>query len=135
MAAAPRRGSIRFGVFELDPASGELLKRGVRLRLTDKPYQLLMALLERPGETITRKELQERLWPEGTFVEFENGLNNAVSRLREALGDTAESPRFIETLPRRGYRFVAPLEPAVADVPAPVVAAGTAPRRRRHPQP
>jgi TolB-like protein/DNA-binding winged helix-turn-helix (wHTH) protein/tetratricopeptide (TPR) repeat protein len=123
MTAGPRRGPIRFGVFELDPASGELSKRGVRIRLTDKPYQLLMALLERPGETLTRKELQERLWPDGTFVEFENGLNNAVSRLREALGDTAESPRFIETLPRRGYRFVAPLEPAASDVPAPVLAA------------
>jgi TolB-like protein/DNA-binding winged helix-turn-helix (wHTH) protein/tetratricopeptide (TPR) repeat protein len=121
MPAGPGRGPIRFGVFELDPASGELSKRGKRIRLQDKPCQLLTALVERPGETITRKELQERLWPRGTFVEFENGLNNAVSRLREALGDTAESPRFIETLPRRGYRFVAPLEPAVADVPAPVV--------------
>src|SRR6185503_20306663 len=106
------RGSIRFGAFELDPTSGELLKRGVRFRLRDKPLQVLLALLERPGETVTRKELQERLWPGGTFVEFENGLNNAVSRLRDALGDSADNPRYIETLPRRGYRFIAPLEPS-----------------------
>jgi TolB-like protein/DNA-binding winged helix-turn-helix (wHTH) protein/Flp pilus assembly protein TadD len=118
MNASARSGLLRFGAFELDPASGELLKRGVRIRLHDKPYQLLMALLERPGETITRKELQERLWPGDTFVEFENGLNNAVSRLRDALGDSAESPRFIETLPRRGYRFIAPVEQTAADLPA-----------------
>jgi TolB-like protein/DNA-binding winged helix-turn-helix (wHTH) protein/tetratricopeptide (TPR) repeat protein len=120
MADSAPRGSIRFGAFELDPTSGELLKRGVRLRLRDKPLQVLLALLERPGETVTRKELQDRLWHGDTFVEFENGLNNAVSRLREALGDSADSPRYIETLPRRGYRFVAPIEstaPPVAEIP------------------
>src|SRR4029077_190425 len=85
---------------------GELRKQGIRIKLHEKPFQVLLALLEHPGEVVTRKELHERLWPQDTFVEFENGLNNAISRLREALGDTAESPRFIETVPRRGYRFL-----------------------------
>jgi TolB-like protein/DNA-binding winged helix-turn-helix (wHTH) protein/Flp pilus assembly protein TadD len=131
MPDSQHRPRIRFGAFELDPASGELLKRGVRVRVHDKPLQLLMALLERPGETISRKELQDRLWPGGTFVEFENGINNAVSRLREILGDSAEHPRYIETLPRRGYRFTAPVESVAAPdlsssppapAPAPVAA-------------
>ena len=115
MSDSTPRGSIRFGAFELDPTSGELLKRGIRFRLRDKPLQVLLALLERPGETLTRQELQHRLWPGDTFVEFENGLNNAVSRLRDALGDSADSPRYIETLPRRGYRFIAPLEHTAPD--------------------
>jgi len=115
MPASARRGSVRFGVFELDPASGELLKRGVRLRLRDKPLQVLLALLERPGKVVTRKELQDRLWADGTFVEFENGLNNAMSRLRDALGDSADTPRYIETVPRHGYRFIAAIEPPAAD--------------------
>jgi DNA-binding winged helix-turn-helix (wHTH) protein len=115
------RRPVRFGVFELDPASGELLKRGVRLRLRDKPLQVLLALVERPGEVITRHALQQRLWPDGTFVEFENGLNNAMSRLRDVLGDAADTPRYIETIPRRGYRFIAPLEPAPAPAPEPVL--------------
>jgi TolB-like protein/DNA-binding winged helix-turn-helix (wHTH) protein/tetratricopeptide (TPR) repeat protein len=121
MHESPPRARIRFGAFELDPAAGELSERGIRIRLHDKPYQLLLALLERPGETVTRKALQERLWPGGTFVEFENGINNAVSRLRDALGDSAERPRFIETVPRRGYRFAAPVELAAADAPSAVV--------------
>jgi len=110
MPASTPLGAVRFGAFELDPASGELRKRGVLIRLRDRPLQVLLALLERPGVVITRKELQERLWPDGTFVEFENGINNAISRLREALGDSADTPRYIETLPRRGYRFLAPVE-------------------------
>ena len=126
MSDSTPRGSIRFGAFELDPTSGELLKRGVRFRLRDKPLQVLLALLERPGETVTRQELQHRLWPGDTFVEFENGLNNAVSRLRDALGDSADTPRYIETLPRRGYRFIAPLEPAAPGV-ADTVAAQPSP--------
>jgi TolB-like protein/DNA-binding winged helix-turn-helix (wHTH) protein/Tfp pilus assembly protein PilF len=104
---------IRFGAFELDREAGELRKHGVRLKLHDKPLQVLLALLERPSQLVTRKELQERLWPQDTFVEFENGLNNAISRLREVLGDTAESPRFIETVPRRGYRFLPEVSRAV----------------------
>jgi len=97
---------VRFGTFEVNLATGELRKQGTRIKLHEKPFQLLLALIEHPGEVVTRKELQERLWPQDTFVEFENGLNNAISRLREALGDIAETPRFIETLPRRGYRFL-----------------------------
>jgi len=110
MSASPGRTRLRFGVFEVDPASGDVWKHGVHIKLHDKPFQVLQALLERPGEIVTRKELQERLWPGDTFVEFENGLNNAISRLRETLSDSADSPRFIETVPRRGYRFIAPVE-------------------------
>jgi TolB-like protein/DNA-binding winged helix-turn-helix (wHTH) protein len=99
--------AVRFGSFEVNPLTGELRKQGIRIKLHEKPFQVLLALIEHSGEVVTRKQLQDRLWPQDTFVEFENGLNNAMSRLREALGDTAETPRFIETLPRRGYRFLA----------------------------
>lgn len=105
-------------MFEVNPSSGELRKQGIRIKLHEKPLQVLLALLERSGEVVTRKELQERLWPQDTFVEFENGLNNAISRLREALGDAAESPRFIETVPRHGYRFLPEVSSAVASSPA-----------------
>ena len=105
-----RANSIRFGVFELDPSSGELLKSGVRVRLQEQPLQVLKALLERPGEIVTREELQQLLWPDGTFVDFDDGLSTAVRKIRTALGDSATNPRFVETLPKRGYRFVAPVE-------------------------
>jgi DNA-binding winged helix-turn-helix (wHTH) protein/tetratricopeptide (TPR) repeat protein len=105
---------IRFGVFDVDRQSGELRKQGVRVRLRDQAFQVLLLLLERPGEVVTRGELQSRLWLANTFVDFDRGLNKAVNRLREALGDSAESPRFIETLPKRGYRFIAPVEAGVA---------------------
>jgi TolB-like protein/DNA-binding winged helix-turn-helix (wHTH) protein/Tfp pilus assembly protein PilF len=105
--------AVRFGSFEVNPRTGELRKQGIRIKLHEKPFQVLLALIEHPGEVVTRKELQERLWPGDTFVEFENGLNNAISRLREALGDTAESPRFIETVPRHGYRFLPEVSPAM----------------------
>jgi DNA-binding winged helix-turn-helix (wHTH) protein len=101
---------IRFGVFEVDRQSGELRKQGVRVRLRDQAFQVLLLLLERPAEVVTREELQRRLWPADTFVDFDRGLNKAVNRLREGLGDSAESPRFVETLPKRGYRFIAPVE-------------------------
>jgi DNA-binding winged helix-turn-helix (wHTH) protein len=101
---------IRFGVFEVDRQSGELRKQGVKVRLRDQAFQVLLLLLERPAEVITREELQRRLWPADTFVDFDRGLNKAVNRLRETLGDSAESPRFIETLPKRGYRFIASVE-------------------------
>ena len=101
---------FRFGVFEIGPGPDDVRKRGIHIKLHEKPLQVLHALLEHPGEVVSRQELQRRLWPADTFVEFDNGLNNAISRLREALGDSAGSPRFIETVPRRGYRFVAPVD-------------------------
>ena len=97
---------IRFGVFEVDPRSGELRKKGFRVKLQDQPLQILLAVLEKPGEVVTREDLRAKLWPADTFVDFDHGLNAAVKRLRDALGDTAENPRYIETLPRRGYRFI-----------------------------
>ena len=99
---------VRFGVYELDLLSGELRKSGARLSLQHQPLQLLSVLLDRPGELVTREELRKRLWPDDTFVDFEHGLNAAVRRLRDTLGDSADSPRFVETVPRRGYRFIAP---------------------------
>ena len=100
----------RCGVFEIDLKAFELRKHGLRLKLSEQPFQILAILLERPGEIVTREELRERLWPGDTFVDFDHGLNNAVMRLREVLGDSSDRPRFIETLPRRGYRFIAPTE-------------------------
>jgi len=109
------RAAYRFGRFELDVRSRELRKDGVRFRLQDQPFEVLSMLLERPGEVLTRDELRQRLWPEGTFVDFEHGLNAAVKRLRGAIGDDADNPRFIETLHRRGYRFVGAVEPLFDD--------------------
>jgi cholera toxin transcriptional activator len=100
----------RFGVFEADASTGELRRQGLRVKLHAQPLQLLFLLLERPGELLTREEICQELWPDGTFVDYEHGVNSAVNRIREALGDKASSPRFIETLARRGYRFVAPVE-------------------------
>ena len=102
----PSRGTVRFGVFEVDLRAGELRKQGVRIKLQEQPFQILRILLEHPGEVVTREQLQKRIWPADTFVDFDHGLNNAVKRLRESLSDSAETPRFIETLPKRGYRFV-----------------------------
>src|SRR3954465_1989206 len=104
---------IRFGLYEAKVESGELFKNGHKLRLQEQPFQLLMALLEHPGAVVTRDELQQRLWPSDTFVDFERGLNTAINKVREALGDTALNPIFVETLPRRGYRFRAPVEMVV----------------------
>jgi TolB-like protein/DNA-binding winged helix-turn-helix (wHTH) protein len=97
---------VRFGVFEVDLTAGEVRKAGLRKKLAGQPFQVLQALLERPGEVVTREELRQRIWPENTFVDYELALKKAVNRLREVLGDSAESPRFIETVPRRGYRFI-----------------------------
>jgi DNA-binding winged helix-turn-helix (wHTH) protein len=105
----------RFGVFELDSATGELRRRGVRVKLNSHPFQVLLMLLERPGEMLTREEICRELWPDGTFVDYEHGMNSAVNRLREALGDEARNPRFVETLARRGYRFLAPVERIALD--------------------
>jgi TolB-like protein/DNA-binding winged helix-turn-helix (wHTH) protein/Tfp pilus assembly protein PilF len=101
---------VRFGVFEVDVRTRELRKNGVQIRLQEQPFQILTALLEHPGEMVAREELRKRLWPADTFVDFDNSVNAAVNRLREALGDSAENPRFIQTLPRRGYRFIAPVD-------------------------
>lgn len=100
----------RFGIFEVDAATGELRRQGMRVKLNAQPFQVLLMLLERPGQLITREEISQLLWPDGTFVDYDHGLNSAVNRIREALGDTAGSPRFVETLARRGYRFLAPVE-------------------------
>lgn len=100
----------RFGVFEADTTTGELRRQGLRVKLHAQPLQLLFLLLQRPGELLTREEISRELWPDGTFVDYEHGVNSAVNRIREALGDKASSPLFIETLARRGYRFVAPVE-------------------------
>src|SRR5438445_3937847 len=104
------RASVRFGAFELDQDAGELRKQGTRMKLQEQPLQMLQVLLQRPGEVVTREELQQKIWPSDTFVDFDHGINNAIKRLREALGDTAETPRYVETLPRRGYRFIGKIE-------------------------
>ena len=91
----------------MDEHARELRKEGIKVRLQEQPLQILQILLEHPGEVVTREKLRKRVWPSDTFVDFDHGINNAIKRLREALGDTAETPRFVETLPRRGYRFVA----------------------------
>src|SRR6202050_874914 len=98
---------IRMGVFELDLHSGELRRNGLKVKLQEQPFQILALLLEHPGEVVTREGLRRRLWPADTFVDFEHSLNAASKRLRDALGDDADNPRFVETVPRRGYRLVA----------------------------
>jgi eukaryotic-like serine/threonine-protein kinase len=110
MEAPNRASTTRFGAFEVDLRSGEVYKHGIRLKLQDQPFKILALLLERPGDVVTREELRRRLWPADTFVDFDTGLNSAVKKLRDALCDSAEEPRYIETLPRRGYRFIAPAE-------------------------
>jgi TolB-like protein/DNA-binding winged helix-turn-helix (wHTH) protein/Tfp pilus assembly protein PilF len=117
----PPPRTIRFGVFELDVHSGELRKQGRKIRLEGQPVHILICLLENPGELVTREELHRRLWPADTYVNFEHGLNAAVKRLRRALDDSADNPRFVETLPRRGYRFLAPIQTANAAEDIPVV--------------
>jgi TolB-like protein/Tfp pilus assembly protein PilF len=107
---------VRFAGFELDPQAGELRKNdGTRIRLQEQPLQILRILLEQPGRIIAREELRQKIWPSDTFVDFDHGINNAIKRLREALGDTADAPRYIETLPRRGYRFLHSIAPTAAD--------------------
>jgi adenylate cyclase len=117
------QGTIRFGDLNVDLHSGELRKRGMRIKLQVQPFQVLQMLLEHAGEVVTREELQKRIWPADTFVDFDQGLNNAVKRLREALGDDAEKPRFIETLSKRGYRFISPVEELVKEPRIPAMPA------------
>ena len=111
-AKSELRDPIRFGPFLVVPRTRELHKDGRLVRLPSVPFEVLCALLERPGDLVTREELRARLWPDGTFVDFDNNLNNAVTRLRQALGDSAEHPQYIETLPRLGYRFLATVDAA-----------------------
>jgi TolB-like protein/DNA-binding winged helix-turn-helix (wHTH) protein len=110
-------GATRFGPFAIDYSTGELLKRGRKIRLQNQPFQILAMLLERPREIVTRETLRQKLWASDTFVDFDHGLNNAINRLREVLGDSAENARYIETLPRRGYRFIAPIEDGPLQLP------------------
>src|SRR6201993_313903 len=124
--ASPRK-TVRFGAFEVDLISGELRKNGTRIRLQEQPFRVLAMLLERPGEMVAREGLHSKLWPGDTFVDFDHGLNTAVNKLREALGDAAANPRFVQTVARRGYRFIAPVQvngnpvaPAAEDTPAPL---------------
>jgi TolB-like protein/DNA-binding winged helix-turn-helix (wHTH) protein/Tfp pilus assembly protein PilF len=120
----PSARLLRFGVFEVDLLAGELRRSGAKLRFPGQPFQVLAILLERPGGVVTREELRKRLWADGTFVDFDHNLNAAINKIREVLGDSAERPRFVETLPRRGYRFIARVEPvAPPSPPAPSVAA------------
>src|ERR1700722_6364532 len=138
--ASPSPRAIRFGVFELDLRSGELQKQGRKIRLEGQPVQGLVCLLENPGELVSREELHRKLWASDTFVNFEHGLNAAVKRLRQALNDSADNPRFVETLPRRGYRFIAPIEvvaavePAPIDIPAPDIPAAGPPATQDAPE-
>jgi DNA-binding winged helix-turn-helix (wHTH) protein len=116
----------RFGVFELDLAAGELCKNGAKLRLQEQPFQVLALLLERAGDVVTREDLRQKLWPADTFVDFDHSLNTAVNKLRETLGDSASSPRYIETLARRGYRFIAPVQKSFETAGTEKAHAGTA---------
>jgi len=143
MPGPPNNRPVRFGVFELDLSAGELRKNGAKLRLQGQPFQVLALLLERAGEVVTREELQQKLWPSDTFVDFDHSLNTAINKVREALGDSASSPRYVETLARRGYRFIAPVrteatpqspEPAPAPAPTPTVKIEAAPPVQLHPE-
>ncbi len=119
---------LRFGVFEVDLAARELRKNDRRIRLQEQPFQVLVALLENAGKIVTREDLRQKIWPADTFVDFDHSLNTAVNKIRESLGDSASSPRFVETLARRGYRFIAPVDGALSPFPA---SAPPALRRRR----
>jgi cholera toxin transcriptional activator len=137
MPADPSNGVFRFGVYEANARTGELRKSGLRLRLQDQPFQALLMLLERPGDVVTREELRQRLWPADTFVDFDHSLNTVMNKVREALNDSASNPRFIETLARRGYRFLAPVEFSTAQLsaqtPASPPADPTSPPQPNHP--
>ena len=124
---------VRFKSFELNLHTRELHRHGLKLKLQGQPVEVLAMLLERPGDLVTREELQQRLWPDDTFVDFEHGLNSTINRLREALGDHAETPRFIETLPRLGYRFIAPVEDGAIAAPASSPQNANAPAAERPP--
>jgi cholera toxin transcriptional activator len=120
MGESSQKKLFRFGVFEADGQTGELRKQGRRVPLPGQPFEILMMLLEQPGELVSRTRIRERLWPDGTFVDFDHSLNTAMNKIRDVLGDSASSPRYVETLARRGYRFIAPVQTgAGAPVPVP----------------
>jgi DNA-binding winged helix-turn-helix (wHTH) protein len=135
MSSAGRSsGIVRFGVFEVDLRAGELYKAGHKIKLQIQPFHALALLLERPGEVVTREEFEKRLWPGDTFVDFDHSLNTAIRKLRQALGDDKETPRFVETLPKRGYRFIGKMDhtalPESAQPPAPSSGVGQLARLR-----
>jgi DNA-binding winged helix-turn-helix (wHTH) protein len=127
VSPVPLSGVIRFDVFELDLRAAELYKAGRKIKLQIQPFRALTLLLERPGEVITREEFEKRLWPEDTFVDFDHSLNTAIKKLRQALGDDKKKPRFVETLPKRGYRFIGDLDRAASPVPSETRAASEPP--------
>jgi DNA-binding winged helix-turn-helix (wHTH) protein len=138
-APTPKAGRriVRFGVFEADLLAGELRKSGLRIRLQEQPFQVLALLVEHPGDVVNREQLRERLWPADTFVDFDHSLNTAINKIREALGDSAVNPRFVETVARRGYRFIAPVETDDRPVSMPDSTAGstsTTTQPRLHPE-
>jgi len=114
-AGGPASRRRRFGAFEVDLSAGELRRNGIKVKLQEQPLQVLALLLERPGEVVSRDDLRNRLWAADTFVDFDHSLNAAIKRLRAALGDSAENPRFVETVARRGYRFVGPVDTGLAN--------------------
>src|ERR1700731_319497 len=116
--------SFRFSAFEADLRAGELRKNGVKVKLQDQPFQILAILLENPGELVSREDLRQRLWASDTFVDFDHSLNSAVKKLRQALSDDADTPRFVETVPRRGYRFIAPVQTGAGNGSSGAAAAG-----------
>src|SRR5664279_758597 len=139
MESTVRPPRTRFGAFEVDFRAGEVYKHGIRLKLQDQPFQVLAVLLEHAGDVVTREELHQKLWPADTFIDFDTGLNSAIKKLRDVLADSAEEPRYIETLPRRGYRFIARVEngepsvsAAAAQQPAPNVPVLPTPRPRHN---
>src|ERR1700675_1873280 len=123
VSADPSSRLIRFSTFEVNFETGELRQRGQKVKLQEQPLQVLAALLEQPGEVVTREELRSKLWPADTFVDFDHSLNAAIRRLRDALGESAEAPLFVETVARRGYRFIAPVNGGSAACGAAIVAA------------
>src|SRR5882762_11698325 len=124
--------SVQFGVFEVDLRAGELRRSGSKVKLQGQPFQILAMLVARPGEVVTREELQKKLWPADIFVDFDHSLNAAIRRLRDALDDSAENPRFVETVARRGYRFLAPVNGATMEVaPQPIRRHATIPKHFR----
>jgi cholera toxin transcriptional activator len=125
-ASSDDAGLFRFGVFEVNVVAGELRKNGARVRLQEQPFQVLVVLLENAGQVVTREHLRQKVWPADTFVDFDHSLNTAVNKIREALGDSATSPRFVETLARRGYKFIAPVNGSVTlTVKQPATTEGT----------